>query len=1114
MKCPHCQSDIPDDLKFCGVCGGALAATRVCPACQFANPANFQFCGQCGNRFTLAINAENDHRIDQPSTLVTDNPEAERRQLTVLFSDLVESTALAEKLDPEDLSELFSAYRSACNHVIKRFDGYIAQYQGDGNLVYFGYPHAHEDDVERAVRTGLGIVETVTQLNAAPEWKNIRLAVRVGIATGLVVMRDRIVEWNSKERFIVGQTLNLAARIQQFAKPNGVVITPRVRRHLRGLFEYKDLGVQRLKGFSYPLRIWHVLKAEQVASRFEAAHPTRLSPTVNRKEEIAILLRCWQKAKQSEGQVVLLAGASGIGKSHIIEALMERIIQEPHTRFRFQCSPYFSNTAFYPVINQFERVAGFQRDDSAEHKLHKLAQMLDGSVKNLATTVPLFAALLSIPTGNQYPPLDVSPQRQKELMFSALREQLDYYQRHKPTLIICEDLHWIDPSSQELLSLLVAWTSTARSIVFLTSRDSFPTSWIEQRHVTLLALNRLTSQESKSLAKNITSGKALPESVLQELVSKSDGVPLFIEELTKATIYTGLLHEHSDHYELKGSLSVAAIPSTLQDSLTARLDQLSPAKAVAQTASAIGREFSYDLLATVMPLSKTKLLQALNQLIKAEVIFYFGTPPETMYVFKHALLQSAAYDSMVRSKRRLLHRDIGEAIEKHFPEILRKEPELVAHHFSAAGLPGKAVDYWLRAGQASSERSAYVEATRHLEEGLQVLASLPTSPERDQRELALRIALGPALIFTKGAGTQEVEQVYRQSLELCSRLPESSLHFAAYWGWWRISGNFRIMRERAHQLLILSERLHDPGLRLQAHHCQWAVLFHLGDYAGCRTHIEKGLSLYSSGDYRNHASIFGGHDPQVCAYGEQGQALWLLGFPVQAREWVQKALAWAEQLRHSGSIVHALDMTLLVYRYCCEVKLVQAQAERMIQFSEAHGLCDEWAKGTLFRGWAYAMTGQHEKGIAGIQQGLTALSETGTKEDFPIYFDMLADAYQRAGDTEQALSTLAEALIQIKHTKSRYWEAEIHRHRGALLLALPTQAVTEAEACLTKALEIAQRQKAKSLELRAVMSLTELRRQQGQSHQARSMLQSTYRWFTEGFDTVDLKNAATLLSEL
>jgi predicted ATPase len=874
------------------------------------------------------------------------------------------------------------------------------------------------------------------------------------------------------------------------------------------------LGVQRLKGFSYPLRIWRVLKAEQVASRFEAAHPTRLSPTVNREEEIAVLLRCWQKAKESQGQVVLLTGSSGIGKSHIIEALMKRITQEPHTRLRFQCSPYFSNTAFYPVINQFERVAGFQRDDSAAQKLQKLAQMLNGSVDNLAASVPLFAALLSIPTGNQYPPLDISPQRQKEFMFSALLEQLHYYQRRKPTLIICEDLHWIDPSSRELLTRLVTWASTARSIILLTSRNSFPTSWIEQRHVTLLALNRLSPQQCETLAKNVASGKTLPEGVLHELVSKSDGVPLFIEELTKATIYTGVLDEHSDHYELKGLLSVAAIPSTLQDSLTARLDQLSPAKAVAQTASVIGREFSYDLLATVMPLPKTKLLKALNQLIKAEVIFYFGTPSETMYVFKHALLQSAAYDSMVRSKRRLLHRDIGQAIEQHFPEILRKEPELVARHFSAAALPEKAVDYWLQAGQASSERSAYVEATWHLEEGLQVLASLPASPERDQRELALRIALGPALIFTKGAGTQEVEQVYRESLQLCARLPESTLHFAAYWGWWRISGNFKIMRERADQLLILAEGLNDPGLSLQAHHCQWAVLFHLGDYDGCRTHIEQGLSLYSSGDYRHHASIFGGHDPQVCAYGEQGQTLWLLGFPEQAREEVQKALAWAEQLRHSGSIVHALDMTLLVHGYRREANLVQTMAEKMIQFSDAHGLPDEWAKGMLFRGWAYAMTGQPEKGIAAIKNGLADLSQTGTKEDFPIYFDMLADAYQRAGDTEQALSTLAEALIQIKHTKSRYWEAEIYRHLGELLLASPTQTVTKAETCLTKALEIAHRQQAKSLELRAATSLAHLRRQQGQPHQGRAMLQSVYDWFTEGFESIDLKNAAALLREL
>jgi len=1065
----------------------------------------------------VALSAQETTKAVAPASevIAAARSEAERRQLTVMFVDLVGSTALSSKLDPEDLREVMRRYQDAVAGAVTHYAGHVAKYLGDGVLVYFGWPQAHEDQAERAVRAGLDAVAAVSALKLDG---GIELQARAGIATGRVVIGDLVGEAGRDLEAVSGEAPNLAARLQDEAEADQVVIGATTRHLIGETFTLEDLKARVLKGFAEPVPVWRVVGEQTTESRFEAAHPGRLTSFVGRQEEVGLLLQRWEQAKQGEGQVVLLSGEAGIGKSRITQMLRERLAKEPHVGLRYQCSPHHSSTAFHPFIQQLAYAAGFTPDDPADQKLDKIEDLLAQSTHSVTEVAPLIATLLSVPTGDRYPPLEFSPQRQRELTLAVLSDQLIGLAGKKPVLMIFEDAHWADPSSLEALEQVMERVQDERMLTVITFRPEFSPPWHGYTHVTSLTLSRLGRDQCATLVANVTLGRELPGEVLDQIISKTDGIPLFVEELTKTVLESGLLREVGDRYQLTGPLPPLAIPSTLQDSLVARLDRLAPVKEVAQIGAAIGREFPHRLLAAVSPLGDNELHGALGQLVDAELVFRRGSGTDTRYIFKHALVQDAAYESLLRSKRQELHQRIAKVLEKQFPNVVETEPEILAHHYTEAGQIDASVTYWRRAGQRAVERSANVEAIIHLGKALQLVEELPEAAERDHQEFAIHIALGPALMTTKGWGAPDVERTYRRARELCRDMAEPSQLFTVLWGLWlfhHVSGQFRPAKNLADEILALSERQSEPGLLLQARHAAWTTDYFFGDLLSCRAHAEQGIALYDIDEHRAHASIYGGHDAGVCCRETLAIALWLLGYPDQAVQKNQDAVGLAQELSHPFSLVLALHSSTAVRQHRREPRFTQERAEAMIAVCTEHGVSPEYfAVGTIRRGWAVAAEGRPEEGIADIQQGLTALQAMGAKRSRSHHLAVLAEVYEQTGQADQGLNALAEALELVEKTDERWWESEVHRLKGELLLSHPAQDMAVAEECFNRAIAVAQRQSAKSLELRAAMSLARLWRDQSRATEARDLLAPVYGWFTEGFDTADLKEAKALLDEL
>ena len=1108
MQCANCGAENREGRRFCAGCGASLALP--CPACGFGNEPGENFCGGCGA--ALGEQPSADPSVpSQPEKREAGTPEAERRQLTVMFCDLVGSTALSEGLDPEDLREVIHTYQECCAGVVERFAGFIARYMGDGLLVYFGYPQAHEDDAERAIRAGLGIVEAVGELRPRDD---LTLQVRIGIATGLVVAGDHIGEGASEEKAVVGETPNLAARLQSLAEPNTVVIAPATHHLVSGLFEHKDLGSHDLKGISTPVQAWRVVGETAAESRFDAAHAAGITPLVGREEEIGLLLKRWDQAKDGDGQVVLLSGEAGVGKSRILRSFRERLEDELRNRVLYYCSPYHQNSAFYPAIDQLERGLRFGKEDGAAAKLDKLEAALGDLGLPVAEIAPLLASLLSLPAGDRYAPPPVGAEEMKKKILEALVTVFEAMASQDPVLMVIEDVHWIDPSTLELLGLLIEHLRSARVVLVVTYRPEFDSPWGGHAHVTGLTLNRLSRKESAAMIAKVAGGKALPEEVLGEIVAKTDGVPLFVEELTKTVLESDLLEDAGDRYVLSGPLPPLAIPASLKDSLMARLDRLAPVKEVAQLAATLGRTFSQELLAAVSPMKDEELEDALSQLLNAGLIYRHGLPPQVTYEFKHALVQDVAYQSLLKGSRLQFHKRIAHALEERFPET---EPELLAHHFTEAGLTERAVGYWHRAGRRAAERSANLEAIAHLTRGLDLVKGLPETPERAGRELGLHLTLGPALMAVKGFSAPEVERVYLRARELCPQVGEPAQLFTVTWGLWLISqqrGQLDTAQGLADEVLALAEGQADPAFRLQAHHAAWTTHYRLAEFSACREHTEQGLALYNIDEHRSHAFLYGGHDPGMCGRTHEALALWPLGYADQALEAGDDAVALAKELGHPFSLTLAQFYLALIHQFRQEADLAQERAEATIALCAEQGFAQYFAQAAIMRGWAVAARGHTEEGIGEMHRGLTAQRATGGRAHRSYFLALLAEAYGHTGQAEEGLSLLAESLDWIEETGVRTWEAEIHRLTGELLLVRSAKDTAEAEACFNRAIDVARRQSAKSPELRAAVSLTRLWQRQGKVSEARDLLAPVYNWFSEGFGMTDLKEAKALLDEL
>jgi predicted ATPase/class 3 adenylate cyclase len=1035
--------------------------------------------------------------------------QAERRQLTVLFCDLVGSTELSTRLDPEDMSELLRTYRSCCDETIARWDGYTAKYMGDGVLAYFGWPRSHEDDAERAVRAGLDLVAAVGRLDLGD---GISLAARVGIATGQVVAGDLIGEGDAQERNVVGDTPNLAARLQSLASPGAVVIASDSRQLVGSLFEFRELGPIVVKGFAQPVSACEVLRASAAESRFEALRAQQ-APLVGREEGIGVLLRRWQQAKEGEGQVVLLSGEPGIGKSRICATLLERLADEPHVRLRYFCSPHHGTSPMHPFISQLKRAAGFEPDDLPRIKLDKLETLYAPSTKNMAEDVQLVAELLTIPTEERYPPLKLNPPQKKERILSALVSNLESLAAKSTVLMIFEDVHWVDPSSLELLEKMVDGVEQLPVLLVITFRPEFQSPWVGLAHVTTHPLNKLNRRESATLLERLTAGKPLPREVAEQIIKHTDGVPLFLEELTKTVLEGALLEEQADRYVLTGPLPPLAIPTSLQASLMARLDRLASVKVVAQIGAAIGREFSYELLAAVAGRSEADLQHALDQLVAAGLIFRRGTPPRVSLQFKHALVQDAAYSTLLRGRRQELHARIARVLEEAFPDIVDTQPELLAYHCTQAGLTEPAIDYWQRAGERALTRSANPEASRHFGHGIDLIKSLSPSMERNRRKFRLYLGLGPAFRAIKGHAAPETLDAFTRARELIdadTSLPEQMIVFYGLWGVHCVRAEHETARKVAEQALRLVARNADAASQAHANRLMGETLFALGEFAEAREYLQRAIAFCDS-DLATHTDLRFSFDHKVAALVFLEWVLCALGHLEQAGAAATEAFALSVRLEHPLTSSMALVGMMFLAKFRRDAEDLREHSDAQVALCAEHGITLFEIWGSFGQGLARSWSGDPYAGIGAMRAAMVAAESAHEGMWRPMRLGFLAEVHAGIGERELALALLEEAIALVTMTKEGNFEAELHRMRGEVLLPRDEAA---AEASFERSLSIARRQSAKLWELRAAVSLARLWRDQGRRDDARNLLAPVYDWFTEGFATPDLQAARKLLDTL
>jgi predicted ATPase/class 3 adenylate cyclase len=1045
-------------------------------------------------------------RVDTPpETSATQHGEAERRQVTALWCELIGAAPGGSGADLEDLREVVGGFRRCVSEAADRHQGFVYRDFGNDALVLFGYPEAHEHDAERAIRAGLELCASVRSLGAL-------VRCRVGIATGMVIIGgDPLAVGATRGESIVGDAPNLAARLAASARPDSVAVEPATRRLIGSLFDCRELGAIAAADGSTLMRSWQVLGGSTVASRFEALRGSALSPLVGRDEEVDLLLRRWARAKTGNGQVVLVSGEPGIGKSRIAAALEERLGGETHLRLRYFCSPYHQDSALYPFVEQLAHAARFAGDDLPAAKQEKLEALLALAAPP-DEDVALLADLLSLPASERHPLPNLSRQRKKERTLEALIRQLEGLARRQPIVAVFEDAHWIDPTSRELLDLTIERVRTLPVLLIVTFRTEFEPPWIGEPQVTMVALNRLDRHDRAVLVAQIAGGKALPADIVAQIADRSDGVPLFVEELTKNVLESGLLREEADRYVLAGALPSVVIPATLHASLMARLDRPASVRRVAQIGAAIGRQFPYPLLHAVSRLSEDELQAALTRLVASELVSQRGIPPDALYTFKHALVLDAAHDSLLREARQQLHAQIAEALETDSPEIVEGQPELLAQHYAEAGLVEKSVAYWERAGRRSAARSAMTEAAAQLQKGLDQLGLLPDNSERWQLEIEFLGTLGAALQAVKGYAAPETGRAFARARKLWERLgsPLEFLHIP--YGQSRyhaLRGELDRAQSIAEDLLRLSRQRNDTAGLVLAHHCSGRNLMYMGNFVRSQSHLEKALALYDPISQGSLVHKTAAH-PQTASQGFLGIVMLSLGYPDQALASSGSAITEDRRSAHPPSLANSLAIRNIFLSLVGDDAAVGEPAHELVAMANEQDFPLFRAQGMIYRGWAKVKNGDVTDGMSLLRRGLSAHHATGAAVWMPLFIALLARACQIAGHIEEAVSQLDNALNIVARTGERWFAAELNRHKGQLLLRQGHAEVAEELYC--KALSIAREQEAKLWELRAAVSLARLRRDQGRQAEARELLAPIYGWFTEGFGMPDLKEAKALLN--
>ena len=1065
--------------------------------------------------------------ITQDSYIPAANPpsDPERRQVSVLSCELLNAASIYKHMDPEDVHELLQQLQHSCSDVVNHYGGHIGQYANGEMVIYYGYPEAHEGDAERAVRTALGLVDTVKHMAEKLPAIKQHLSLRMGIHTGLVVVGENT-SGNAQERLsMVGDTPAMADGLKRLAQVDTVVISESTKRLVEKLFIF-DLLQSTISSELPSQKVYRVQAMLYAPSRSETMLTDTLTPLVGRDVEIDLLMQRWVQSKYGDSQVVMLCAESGIGKSRILQGLQERLQDEDVERILYFCSPYHTNSSLYPVTVQLQRTLDIQLNDDTKNSLDKLESYLNELGLVVSETAPVFAELLSLPTAEHYPDFRLRAEEIKKLTLESLLQMFHALAQRKPVLLILEDAHWIDPTTRELFDLLIN-ELRSQPVFFVNSyRPEFDPPWSAYMQATLLRLNRLSKQESIGIIENVTAGRALPEKILDLIIARTDGVPLFVEELTRSILSSGALQDSGDGLQLTGSLQTINIPESLQDSLMARLDKLKHAKHIAQIAAIIGRSFSHDLLVAVVREEEMYINHALTELVDEELLFRRGVQPDITYEFKHALVQDAAYQSLLKSKRQQYHRRIAEVLEQLFPHIVKAQPEVLAYHYTEAQQPQQAINYWLRAGKRASEHSANIEAITQLNKGLDLLKQAPdgeiNTTQRNQLELLLLLALGPALLSAKGLGSSEAESVYLRARELCREADANDALFTVTWGLWLLCqkrGRIKEAQVLSRELLALADKLKQPAYDLEAHHAAWTTNFRLSHFESTKIHSQTGIKLYDIKQHSNHASRFGGHDPGCCALYNAAMTSWLLGYPEQAQARAEQSVHLAKQINHLMTQALANVFAGFIAQWCKDTKRVIKHAQFVIALCNRHRIAPDCkAQALALASWSDTVSqdkhgGDIAKGIAGIEEAIKALRLTGVRTHESYLLSLLADAYLRTHQAEQGLRTINDALSIVEQTGERTFETEVYRLKGEMLLLQSSNNYDAAIENLEKAIRLAQQQQSKSMELRAVTSL--VRAQQTHKYKPDlEKLSELLNWFTEGKDLPDQKDAGELVALL
>jgi class 3 adenylate cyclase/tetratricopeptide (TPR) repeat protein len=1052
--------------------------------------------------FSAAAEAER-----QPSTVAPTHAAAERRQLTVLFCDLAGSTAMSARLDPEDMREVIRGYQDICSGVIARYDGFVAKFMGDGILAYFGFPRAHEDDAERAVRAGLDLADEVARLQTRD---GESLKIRVGIATGIVVAGDLIGQGSA----VIGDTPNLAARLQARAEPGGVLIADQTRRLLGDAFELRSLDMQQLKGFDAPVRAWAVLREAETETRFEASRSSRMTPFVGREPEVALLLDRWRDARSGEGKVTLLSGEAGIGKSRILATLRERIADAPHVAVAYQCSPHHVNDAFYPIVGQVWRAAEFASEEPSGVRLAKLEDMVRRSRLEPREIVPFIASLCAVQLEEPYEELETPPAERKERLIGALLALLEGLTKEAPALVLLEDAHWIDPSSLEMFNRLVDRMPELRAFLIITFRPEFVPPWLGEGHVHSLTLSRFGRRHALAMIDRVANGKALPAEVLEQIVAKTDGVPLFVEELTKTVLESGLLREDNGSFILNSALTPLAIPSTLQDSLMARLDRLGPIKEIAQIGATIGREFPLDLLETVSPIQGAALQDALDQLIAAGLVFGHRIPSQATYAFKHALVQETAYATLLKSRRQQLHQRIAESLRDRFPERAELEPGIIAHHFTRAGLPKTAIEWWGRAGTRAKNRFANHEAALSYVNGLNLMADLPASQDRDRQELAYRLALGPALLAARGYASDEVERNYQEAGRLAETLSDKEAVFTSTRGQW----HYLYDRSQLDRALTVAERLctigtedsspEEAGL---AYRALGSTLMSKGEFVRATEVFDRVITLGSQAPlgacFAHH-----GEEPHIVALQYKGLSLAVRGYADSGLASAQSALSLAKTLNFPLMVAFASTAVGMVLMLRRDYEACAALVRQQIQFCSEQGFIFWSAAHEILHGASRACLDRDTLGLAQLERGIQSWKKTGAALHLPTWSSYLAEAALCIGDLDCAEKSVLNGIETSDRHGDAFALADLKRLAGRVLLKQDRH--DEARRAFGAAVEIASRHAAGLYLLRAARDLAQLIADRGEETLAGDILSPIAVRVTEHRTGLDFQEASLLLSRL